>query len=358
MSETPVLQATALGKRYGANWALRDCELAIPAGSVTALVGPNGAGKTTLLQLAVGLIEPTVGTISILGHSPRAEPLAVLPRVGFVAQDHPLPRRFTIGETMTLGSKLNPSWDHAVAAARIDELGLSRRQRIGTLSGGQQAQVALTLALAKQPQVLLLDEPVASLDPLARREFLNGVLQAVTDTGITVVLSSHIIADLERICDRLIILANGRTQLVDPIEDILASHRLLTGPRTSAAAVARVHEVIRESHTERQTTLLIRANGHVYDACWEMHEVDLEEIVLAYLGMTSAAAACGSVRGGGAMIWVGWRQQRAEALIAAACSPCWPQSRSPQASTWPPSTRTRALPPAPETPLGRLRRNR
>lgn len=290
MNESPALEATALGKRYGSNWALRDCTLTVPAGSVTALVGPNGAGKTTLLQLAVGLIEPTSGAISVFGHDPRAEPLAVLPRVGFVAQDHPLPRRFTIGETLRLGRKLNPSWDNAVAQRRVDELGLSRRQRVGTLSGGEQAQVALTLALAKRPQLLLLDEPVASLDPLARREFLTGVLRAVTETGMTVVLSSHIVADLERICDQLIILANGRTQLVGPIEQLLAEHRLLTGPRTDAAAVARVHQVIRESHTERQTTLLVRANGHVYDARWETHEVDLEEIVLAYLGTTSAAA--------------------------------------------------------------------
>ncbi len=287
--QAPALEATALGKRYGSAWALRDCTLTIPPGSVTALVGPNGAGKTTLLQLAVGLIEPTTGAISVLGHGPRTEPLAVLPRVGFVAQDHPLPRRFTIGETLRLGRELNPSWDDAVAARRIDELGLSRSQRVGTLSGGQQAQVALTLALAKRPQLLLLDEPVASLDPLARREFLTGVLGAVTETGITVVLSSHIVADLERICDRLIILALGRTQLAGPIDEILAGHRLLTGPRTDAAAAARVHEVIRESHTERQTSLLVRVNGHVYDTCWEAHEVDLEEIVLAYLGMTSAA---------------------------------------------------------------------
>jgi len=287
MNEAPALQTTSLGKRYGSAWALHDCDLSIPPGSVTALVGPNGAGKTTLLQLAVGLIAPTTGTIAVLGHDPRTDPLDVLPRVGFVAQDHPLPRRFTIGETLRLGRELNPSWDGAVAERRIEQLGLRRRQRVGTLSGGQQAQVALTLALAKRPQVLLLDEPVASLDPLARREFLSGVLEAVTETGITVVLSSHIVADLERVCDHLIILAAGRTQLVGPIEDILASHRLLTGPRADAAGVARVHQVIRESHTERQTTLLVRANGHVYDAEWELHEVDLEEIVLAYLGQSA-----------------------------------------------------------------------
>ena len=290
MNEAPALEARSLGKRYGSTWALHDCGLSIPPGSVTALVGPNGAGKTTLLQLAVGLIAPTTGRIAVLGHDPRTEALGVLPRVGFVAQDHPLPRRFTIAETLRLGRELNPSWNDAVADRRIDELGLSRRQRVGTLSGGQQAQVALTLALAKQPRVLLLDEPVASLDPLARREFLTGVLQAVTETGITVVLSSHIVTDLERICDQLIILAKGRMQLFGPIEDILAGHRLLTGPRTNAAGVARVHEVIRESHTERQTTLLVRASGHVYDASWEMHEVDLEEIVLAYLGHTNGVA--------------------------------------------------------------------
>ena len=289
MSEA-ALEARSLGKRYGSTWALQDCALTVPPGSVTALVGPNGAGKTTLLQLAVGLIAPTSGSIGVLGHDPHTEPLDVLPQVGFVAQDHPLPRRFTIAETLRVGRALNPSWDDAVAERRIDELGLSRRQRIGTLSGGQQAQVALTLALAKQPRLLLLDEPVAALDPLARRAFLTGVLQAVTETGTTVVLSSHIVTDLERICDRLIILNGGQTQLTGSIDDIVAGHRLLTGPRAGAAGVARGQDVIRESHTERQTTLLVRANGHVYDARWEVHEVDLEEIVLAYLGQPGLAA--------------------------------------------------------------------
>jgi ABC-2 type transport system ATP-binding protein len=284
------LRTEGLGKRYGSTWALHDCDLEIPPGTVTALVGPNGAGKTTLLQLAIGLLEPTAGSIVVLGHDPRAEPGSVLPHVGFVAQDHPLPRRFRIAETLRLGQAMNPHWDHALAARRIDELGLSLQQRVGTLSGGQQAQVALTLALAKRPHLLLLDEPVASLDPLARREFLNTVVQAVAETGTGVVLSSHIVADLERICDRLIILAHGRPQLDGTIDEILAGHRVLTGPRTSPERVARVHHVIRESHTERQTTLLVRANGHVYDACWELHEIDLEEIVLAYLDQGRAGA--------------------------------------------------------------------
>jgi ABC-2 type transport system ATP-binding protein len=148
----------------------------------------------------------------------------------------------------------------------------------------------LTLALAKQPELLLLDEPVASLDPLARREFLNAVMEVVTETGVTVILSSHIVAELERVCDHLITLADGRTQLAGPIDEIVASHRLLTGPRGDASSVARLHDVIRESHTDRQTTLLVRANGHVYDICWEQHDVDLEEIVLAYLGYKPGAA--------------------------------------------------------------------
>ena len=284
------LHAEGLGKRYGSKWALRDCELEIPTGSVTALVGPNGAGKTTLLQLAVGLSTPSAGTVRVLGRSPRDETGSVLPLVGFVAQEHPLYRSLTIGETLKLGRKLNPSWDDAVALARLERLGLPLAQKVGKLSGGQQAQVALTLALAKRPELLLLDEPVASLDPLARREFLQSVMEVVAETGMTVVLSSHIVADLERVCDHLVILSEARTQLVGPIDEILASHRLLTGPRTDPALVSRVHDVIRESHTERQTTLVVRANGHVYESCWQLHELDLEEIVLAYLGHRGPAA--------------------------------------------------------------------
>jgi ABC-2 type transport system ATP-binding protein len=291
MSTSLALSCDALGKRYGSRWALSDCTLEIPSGTVTALVGPNGAGKTTLLQLAVGLSKPTAGDVRVLGHSPRREAAAILPRIGFLAQEHPLYAGFTIAETLKLGRKLNPTWDEGLALDRIQSLDLPLRQKVGKLSGGQQAQVALTLALAKRPELLLLDEPVASLDPLARREFLQAVMEAVAETGMTVVLSSHIVADLERVCDHLVILSSARVQLAGPIEAIVASHRLLTGPRTDPAAVARVHDVIRASHTERQTTLLVRANGHVYDSSWQQHEVDLEEIVLAYLGYDSTSAS-------------------------------------------------------------------
>ena len=251
MNDSVAIRTSGVGKRYGSRWALRDCTLEIPAGSVTALVGPNGAGKTTLLHMVIGLVEPTSGVVEVLGHSPRRDAKAVLPRLGFVAQDHPLHRNLTVADTLRYGRKLNSSWNQQLAASRVERLGLSTKQKISQLSGGQQAQVALTLALAKQPRLLRLDEPVASLDPLARREFLNAVMEAVVDEGITVVLSSHIVAELERVCDHLVTLAQGATQLNGSISEIVASHRLLTGPRSDAASVARVHDVIRESHTDQ-----------------------------------------------------------------------------------------------------------
>ena len=281
---TAAIETNGLGKRYGSKWALSECTLEIPAGSVTALVGPNGAGKTTLLHLAVGLNTATTGTVRVLGAGPRD----VLGRVGFVAQDHPLHRSFTIKETLELGRRLNPTWDDKVTL-RIERLGLSLDQKVSKLSGGQQAQVALTLALAKRPELLVLDEPVASLDPLARREFMGTVMEEVAETGMTVLLSSHIVADLERVCDHIVILSHSRTVLAAPIQNVVSEHRILTGPRNDPEAVERVHAVIRARHTERQTQLLVRANGHVYDACWELHEVDLEEIVLAYLETGVAA---------------------------------------------------------------------
>jgi len=290
MSDVPVLRTEDLGKRYGSTWALRDCSLEIPAGSITALLGPNGAGKTTLLQLAVGLSRATTGQLEVLGLSPWADQETLLPRVGFVAQERPLHRSFTIAETLKLGRVLNTTWDDDLAVSRIESLGLRLSQTVGKLSGGQQAQVALTLALAKRPDLLLLDEPVASLDPLARREFLGTVMEAVAETGMGVILSSHIVADLERVCDHLVILSHARPLLVGPLDELVACHRLLIGPRTDPATVARVHAVIHESHTDRQSSLMVRANGHVYDTCWEQHEVGLEDVVLAYLGQRHGPA--------------------------------------------------------------------
>src|SRR5205085_4261553 len=191
-------------------------------------------------------------------------------------QDHPLYRGFTLAELLRMGAKLNARWDESIARRRLERLGLALGRQAGTLSGGEQAQVALGLALAKRPEFLLLDEPVASLDPLARRDFLQFLLEAVAEEELTVLLSSHILSDLERICDHVVVLSNAQVQLAGDIEDVLATHRLLVGPRSDAAALGHVGAIVQQSHTPRQTTLLVRTNGHLYDARWTVHEVGLE----------------------------------------------------------------------------------
>lgn len=281
---TSALCTDNLGKRYGAQWALRDCTLTIPTGRVAALVGPNGAGKTTLLQLAVGLSRPTAGSVEVFGLSPQAEAVRVLPLVGFLAQERPLYRGFTVREMLTVGRKLNPRWDDGLARRRLDTLNLPLDRKVGKLSGGQQAQVALVMALAKRPALLLLDEPVAALDPLARREFLQALLEATVEGEMTILLSSHIVADLERVCDYLIILSASRVALAGDIDRIVTGHRLLIGPRQDTRAIEHIHSVVQAAHTERQTTLLVRTNGHIWDSSWQVHAVSLEEIILAYLG--------------------------------------------------------------------------
>ena len=226
---TAVLAAAGLTKRYGRRLALHDCTLHIPSGRVVGLVGPNGAGKTTLLQLAVGLLAPTSGTINVLGGSPGSGP-EQLAKVGFVAQDAPAYPNLTVADHLRLGAHLNPTWDAELARSRIDDLGLDPAQRAGRLSGGQRAQLALTVAIAKRPQLLVLDEPVASLDPLARREFLQGLMAFTADSGAGVILSSHLVADLERVCDYLIVLAGSSVLVAGEVDDLLAAHYRLTGP--------------------------------------------------------------------------------------------------------------------------------
>ncbi len=287
------LETADLGKRYGHNQALHGCSVVLPAGRVAALVGPNGAGKTTLLHLAVGLLRPTAGSIRVFGYSPSDHPRDVLPKIGFVAQDHPLYRSFTVGDMLTMGRKLNPRWEQSIATKRLDHLGIPLDRRIDKLSGGQYAQVALTMVLAKRAQFILLDEPLASLDPLARRDILRALMDATAEHGLTVLLSSHIIADLERVCDYLIILSDGRVQIADGIDEITRSHKLLVGPRTDPAAIASIHDVIEVNHSDRQTTLLVRVNGHIFDASWQAHNVTLEDIVLAYLGRSAEASQTG-----------------------------------------------------------------
>jgi ABC-2 type transport system ATP-binding protein len=281
-----VIEASGLGKQYRRTWALRDCTLTIPDGCVVGLVGPNGAGKTTLLQLATGLLTPTRGTISVLGEPPAESP-AQLARVGFVAQDTPVYARMRVADHLRMGAWLNPGWDDELAQRRIGQLGLDPKQRAGSLSGGQRAQLALTLALAKRPELLLLDEPVASLDPLARREFLRSLMEAVAEHGTSVVMSSHLVADLERVCDYLIVLVGSRVRIAGEVAALLASHRRLSGPRRDLATLPAGQDVIEESHTDKQSVLLIRTSEPVHDPAWTVTPVSLEDLVIAYMSPAS-----------------------------------------------------------------------
>jgi ABC-2 type transport system ATP-binding protein len=280
---TAVLATDRLGKQYRRNWALRDCTLSIPEGKVVGLVGPNGAGKTTLLNLAVGLLAPSAGAIEVLGGRPADGP-GQLARVGYVAQDTPTYAGLSIADHLRMGAWLNPTWDAELAADRVSALGLPTRQRAGALSGGQRAQLALTVAIAKRPELLLLDEPVASLDPLARREFLQSLMGIVASQGVSVVLSSHLVADLERTCDYLVVLVASQVQLAGDVDVLLASHHRLSGPLRDVRTLPADQEVIEESHTDRQTLLLVRTEQPILDPAWTITPVTLEDVVLAYMG--------------------------------------------------------------------------
>jgi ABC-2 type transport system ATP-binding protein len=285
---TAVVETDGLGKQYGRRWALHDCTLAIPAGKVVGLVGPNGAGKTTLLHLAVGLLTPTAGTITVLCGYPGHDS-ALLGRVGFVAQETPLYAGLSVAKHLRMGALLNSHWDDELAAHRIERVGLDPHQRAGSLSGGQRAQLALTLATAKQPELLLLDEPVASLDPLARREFLQSLMEVVAEHGTSVVLSSHLLADLERVCDYLVVLVASHVQLSGEVGALLASHHRLSGPRRDPSTLPSNQEVIEESHTDKQSTYLVRTDGPILDPAWTVKPVTLDDLVLAYMSQARDA---------------------------------------------------------------------
>ena len=285
------IETHELSKRYRRVSALTECTVTVPEGRVSALVGPNGAGKTTLLRMLAGLASPTSGTASVLGGAPRQDP-EFLAEIGFLAQEVPLYRRFTAEDHIRIGAHLNPRWDASLVRTRLAELRIPLGQRVGTLSGGQRAQVALALALAKRPRLLLLDEPVAALDPLARRNFLATLTSVVREAegGLTVVLSSHLVTDLERVCDHLILLAGSRVQLCGDIGTLLAGHKVLVGPRKDTAPIERAHTVVQTVATARLSTLLVRLNGPVTDPAYQAEDVAFEELVLAYLGADEASA--------------------------------------------------------------------
>jgi ABC-2 type transport system ATP-binding protein len=282
-SDPVVIQTRGLSKRYRKVTALCDATITVPEGRVSALIGPNGAGKTTLLRLLAGLARPTTGEVAVLGGPPCQDP-AFLAGVGFLAQEIPLYRRFTAEDHIGIGAHLNSRWDGAYVRHRLESLGIPLGQPVGTLSGGQRAQLALSLTLAKRPRLLLLDEPVAALDPLARRQFLAQLAEAVADGDLTVVLSSHLLADLERTCDHLILLSASRVQLCGDIETLLAEHQVLVGPRKDTTAIERDHTLVHAVRTARQATLLIRRSGPVADPAFVAADVGLEELVLGYMG--------------------------------------------------------------------------
>jgi ABC-2 type transport system ATP-binding protein len=295
---TPAIETRGLTKQYRRVTALSDCSVTVPEGRISALVGSNGAGKTTLLRLLSGLARPTSGSAAILGSAPRQDP-AFLAEIGFLAQEIPLYRRLTATDHIGIGAHLNPRWDGELVRDRLRGLNIPLDAAVGTLSGGQRAQVALGLTLAKHPKVLLLDEPVAALDPLARRHFLGTLADAVAQGGLTVVLSSHLVADIERVCDHLILLSASRVQLCGDIKDLLAEHRVLVGPRKDTTAIERDHRVVQTERTARQTTMLVRLNGPVADPEWEAEDVNLEDLVLGYMGADAAPAIAElSVAGG------------------------------------------------------------
>jgi ABC-2 type transport system ATP-binding protein len=292
-----VIETSGLGKRYGKTWALRECTLALPVGHVAALVGPNGAGKTTLLNLAVGLTTPTAGLVTVLGGQPSGSP-AALDGIAFVAQNTPLYKNLSAADMVHLTRNLNRRFDQRYARARLSELGIRLTVKAGELSGGQQAQLALTLALARRPRLLVLDEPMAMLDPLARHDFMATVMTAVADDGVSVLLSSHVLAELDRVADYLILVSRGSVQVAGEVDDLLAGHCLLSGPAAEADRHAGQLSVVHARRGQTQAHLLVRTNGRadLVPPGWEAHPVSLEELTLAYLREPGAAALPGPAR--------------------------------------------------------------
>jgi ABC-2 type transport system ATP-binding protein len=292
-----VIETRALGKRYGSTWALRECSLAIPEGHVVALVGPNGAGKSTLLNLVVGLAAPSAGVLTVLGGC-RAGSSPALDGIAFVAQDTPLHKNLSAADLVHMTRNLNRYFDQRYAEERLATLAIPLHQRARHLSGGQLAQLALTLALARRPRLLVLDEPMAMLDPVARHDFMSTVMTAVAEEGVSVVLSSHVLAELERVADYLVLVSRGSIQVAGEVDDLLAVHRLLTGPAEESDRYVHQCNVVHASRAASQAHLLVRCNGTAdpVPPGWEARSVPLEDLTLAYLREPRAVALPGPRR--------------------------------------------------------------
>jgi len=280
---TSALETVGLTKRFGRKWGLRDCTLSIPAGKVAALVGPNGAGKSTLLRMAAGLSRPTSGSINVLGDVPGHENAGLLKRVGYLDQERPLYRGFRVAEMFRFGEGTNPTWDMGTAHSYVEQLGISLRDRVDSLSGGQRAQVALTMSLAKQPELLLLDEPAAALDPVAREDLLRLLMRQVAERDTTVVLSTHALSDVGSICDYLVILSNSKVVLADDLEFVAESHRFLRADSSSTPTIPEGATVIDTRTSSRDVTLLVKMTLPLVDETWQVSEPTLDEIIMAYL---------------------------------------------------------------------------
>ena len=280
---TPVIETKALAKRFGRTWGLRECTLSIPTGKVAALVGPNGAGKSTLLRMAAGLSRPTSGMIKVLGGVPSAGDDSLLRRVGYLDQERPLYKGFRVDEMFRFGAGTNPTWDMTTAHAYVDQLGISLRDRVDKLSGGQQAQVALTMCLAKQPELLILDEPAAELDPVAREDLLRLLMREVAERGTSVVLSTHALGDVGSICDYLVIMSHSTIVLADDLEFVVESHRFLSATSSNAPALPEGVTVIDTRTSSRDVTHLARMSLPLVDETWQITEPTLDEIIMAYL---------------------------------------------------------------------------
>jgi len=283
-----VVETHGLGRRYGATWAMQECSLIIPAGHLTALVGPNGAGKTTLLNLVMGLSSPSAGELTVLGGL-RPGSLPALDGIGFVAQDTPVYRGFSVSDMVNLTKNLNRSFDSAFAYRRLSDLGIDQRKRAGQLSGGQRAQLALTLALARHPRLLVLDEPTAALDPLARHDFMSTVLAAMADDGVSVVLSSHLLSELERVADHLVLMSGGRVRLDGAVDGLLAVHRLVT-TRSGPVSGNPGWKVVESNAAGAQTQQLVRLGSpETALPAGDARSVGIEELAMAYLRTSSHA---------------------------------------------------------------------